>query len=78
MDNSKRQLVGAKQVAEILGISVPYAYKIIEKLNKELEKEGYLTIHGKVDSQYLFNRYFPDSNMVNAVSSRERRSYAAV
>lgn len=68
MDNNMRQLVGAKQVAEILGISVSYAYKVIDKLNQELEKDGYLTIHGKVDSQYLFDRYFPNFKNGSTVS----------
>lgn len=58
MDNS-RKLLNAKEVAELLGISNSYAYKVIEKLNKELEKAGYLTISGKVDSLYLIKRYFP-------------------
>lgn len=44
MENNIRQLIGAKQVSEILGISNSYAYKIIEELNLELEKAEYLTI----------------------------------
>ena len=56
----KRELVGAEQVAEILGISVSYAYKVIGKLNAELKKDGFLIIHGKVDSLYLARRFFPE------------------
>ena len=58
MENT-RKLLNAKEVAELLGISNSYAYKVIEKLNGELEKAGYLTISGKVDSLYLMKRYFP-------------------
>lgn len=58
MDNN-RKLLNAKEVAELLGISNSYAYKVIDKLNSELEKAGYLTISGKVDSLYLMKRYFP-------------------
>lgn len=54
-----RKLLNAKEVAEILSISNSYAYKVIEQLNSELEKAGYLTISGKVDSLYLTRRYFP-------------------
>lgn len=54
-----RRMLSAKEVAEVLEISNSYAYKIIERLNKELEKSGYLTIPGKVDSLYLEKRYFP-------------------
>ena len=58
MENTRKMLC-AKEVSEILGISNSFAYKVIEKLNRELEKAGYLTIHGKVDSLYLTKRYFP-------------------
>lgn len=58
MENN-RKLLNAKEVAELLGISNSYAYKVIDKLNGELEKAGYLTISGKVDSLYLTKRYFP-------------------
>lgn len=54
-----RKMLNAKEVAELLDISNSYAYKVIDQLNKELEKAGYLTIHGKVDSLYLKKRYFP-------------------
>lgn len=59
MEESKRMMYSAKQVSEVLGISVSYAYKIIDRLNKELIKSGYLVIPGKIDSQYLQNRFFP-------------------
>ena len=40
MESNTRKLINAEQVAEILGISASYAYKIIDRLNKELEKSG--------------------------------------
>ena len=57
--NKNRRLLNAKEVAEMLSISDSYAYKVIDKLNRELEKAGYLTISGKVDSLYLTKRFFP-------------------
>ena len=54
-----RRLINAKEVAEVLSISSSYAYKVIDQLNKELQKAGYLTIPGKVDALYLQKRYFP-------------------
>ena len=59
-----RKMLRAKEVAEIFEISVSYAYKIIEQLNKELTNAGYLTIQGKVDSHYLYQRYFPEVNHI--------------
>ena len=67
MDERTRKLLNAQQVSEYLGISVSYAYKIIDKLNRELEKAGYLTIHGKVDSLYLTRRYFPTPELTHSV-----------
>ena len=64
MDNITRQLLGAKEVSELLGISSSYAYKIIDQLNSELEKAGYLTIRGKVDSLYLSKRFFPPADHI--------------
>ena len=69
MDYSKRQLIGAAQVSELLGISLSYAYKVIGQLNRELEGAGYLTINGKVDSLYLQKRFFPEQNMIQAENS---------
>lgn len=41
----RRKMLSAKEVSELLDISNSYAYKVINQLNKELEKAGYLTIH---------------------------------
>ena len=62
--NSTRKMLNAKQVAELLGISVSYAYKVIEQLNREVSKAGYLTINGKVDSLYLIKRFFPNEEHI--------------
>lgn len=35
-----------EEVAEEMGVSVPYAYKLIRKLNKELKATGCITISG--------------------------------
>ena len=43
-------------VAEELGVSVSYAYKIIRKLNAELENKGIITIAGRVNKQYFTER----------------------
>ena len=40
------KFIRAEEVAEIMEISVPYAYKIIKQLNEELDAKGYITITG--------------------------------
>lgn len=64
MNITERKMLNSKQVAEILGISVSYAYKVIDQLNKELNQAGYLTISGKVDSLYLYKRFFPKADNI--------------
>lgn len=65
MNITERKMLNAKQVAELLDISVSYAYKVIDQLNKELSKAGYLTISGKVDSLYLYKRFFPKEECID-------------
>lgn len=71
MDENTGRMLSSNQVAEILGISVSYAYKIIDQLNRELEKAGYLTLHGKVDSLYLSKRFFPSSEQIQLQNRKE-------
>lgn len=42
-----------EEVAQELGISKSYAYKIVRRLNEELKKKGYLTISGRVSREYF-------------------------
>lgn len=43
-------------VAEELGISKSYAYKIVQKLNEELKSMGYLTVSGRVSKKYFMEK----------------------
>lgn len=45
-----------EEVAEELGVSKSYAYKIVQKLNTELKSQGFITISGRVNKQYFFER----------------------
>ncbi len=48
----------ALEVAKILGVSRGHAYKLIQKLNKELADKGYLVVAGKVPVRYFEERYY--------------------
>lgn len=54
----KNRFMRVNEVAEALEVSVPYAYKIIRKLNEELESEGYLTVKGRVNRDYFYERIY--------------------
>ena len=42
-----------QDVADELGISKSYAYKIVQKLNEELKAQGFITISGRINKQYF-------------------------
>ena len=44
------------EVAQELGISKSYAYKIVQKLNAELKEKGFMRISGRVNKQYFMER----------------------
>ena len=44
------------EVAQELGISKSYAYKIVQKLNAEFSSKGFLTISARVNKQYFMDR----------------------
>lgn len=52
------RLMDATEVAEQLGTSKAYTYKVIRKLNAELAKKGCLIVQGKVSRMYFEERYF--------------------
>lgn len=52
------KFIRAEEVAEIMEISVPYAYKIIKQLNEELDAKGYITITGRVNREYFNERVY--------------------
>ena len=46
------------EVAEELDVSVPYAYKLIKKLNEELKKTGCITIAGRIDRKFFYEKFY--------------------
>ena len=46
-----------EEVAQELGISKSYAYKVIHKLNAELQDKGYLTISGRVNRNFFMEKF---------------------
>ncbi len=52
------KFIRAGEVAEVMEISVPYAYKIIRKLNQELSDKGFITVTGRVNRDYFNERVY--------------------
>ena len=43
-------------VAEELGVSKSYAYKIVRRLNAELKDMGYMTVAGRINKKYFMEK----------------------
>jgi len=50
------------EVAEALGVSVPYAYKLIRSMNEELRKTGCITISGRIDRKFFYEKFYGTRN----------------
>lgn len=50
--------ITAAEMAEMLGISKPYAYKLIKQMNEELDAKGFITIPGKVAIKYFEEKFY--------------------
>ena len=48
----------AKEVADILSISKGHSYKLIQKMNQELSRQGYMIVAGKISIRYFKERFY--------------------
>ena len=48
----------AEEVAEVLDVSVSFAYKVMKQMNDELKAKGYITISGRVNREYFYERLY--------------------
>lgn len=46
----------ADDVARIMKISKSHAYKIVRALNEELNSKGYITISGRLNKNFFFDK----------------------
>ncbi len=56
--NENKIYISALELSEMLGISLGYAYKIIRRMNKDLEEQGFLVISGKLPRRYFEQHWF--------------------
>jgi predicted transcriptional regulator len=49
----KPKFLQAEEVASILGVSKSTAYRLIVRLNAELNEQGFVTIRGKISKRYF-------------------------
>lgn len=57
-----KMFMRVEEVAEELGVSVPYAYKLIRSMNEELRKTGCITISGRIDRKFFHEKFYGTRN----------------
>lgn len=57
-----KQVLTAKDVAEICNISESKAYAIIKQLNEELKAKGFIVFRGRVSKAYFMEKMYGMSN----------------
>ena len=58
LTNTNVYCITADEVAELLGVSRGYAYKVIRGLNDELADKGFRVISGKVPRKYFQEKFY--------------------
>ena len=55
---NQQPFIHAAEVAAALGVSKPYAYKLVREMNEELRQKGFLTIPGRVSRRYFEKKFY--------------------
>lgn len=58
------QFLNANEVAEDLDVSRSTAYRVIKRLNNELNGRGFLTVAGKVSKKYFAERVYAGEELM--------------
>lgn len=59
--------ITADELSKMMEISKGHAYKIIHRLNEELQADGYITVSGRVPRKYFEKRCYGVKEEMNAV-----------
>ena len=66
------------EVAEELGVSKPYAYKLIKRMNEELAQTGCITIAGRIDRKMLIDSFMKNSTVRGLRRKGRRAEYGRI
>ena len=55
---AERMFMRVGEVAEALDVSKPYAYRLIRELNEELRRKGCITIAGRIDRMFFYEKFY--------------------
>ena len=54
----KKFLMTANEVMDELGVSRAFAYRLMQKMNRELEEKGFTVINGTVSRKYFEEQFY--------------------
>jgi len=55
---SEKLFMRVKEGARELDVSESYAYKLVHELNEELKAKGCITLQGRVDRKYFYEKIY--------------------
>lgn len=55
---AEKMFMRVNEIAEVLDVSEPYAYKLVREMNAELKKKGFTTIAGRVSRQFFNEKFY--------------------
>lgn len=54
----EKMFLKVSDVMKVLDVSESYAYKLIRKLNKELENKGCFVMAGRIDRKFFYEHFY--------------------
>ncbi|MFV0479006.1 MAG: DNA-binding protein [Anaerorhabdus sp.] len=54
----KSKFITAEEMSKELGVSKPFAYKVVRQLNDELKSKGFMIVSGKVSRIYYEEKFY--------------------
>ena len=54
----KSKFITSIEVAQELGVSQSFAYKVVRQLNDELKRKGFMTVSGKVSRTFYEEKFY--------------------
>ena len=58
MIDMNKMYLTAEEIAEILGVSKGFAYRLIRNLNAELKAKGFIVVAGKLPTKYFKEKIY--------------------
>ncbi len=54
----KSKFITSSEVAQELGVSQSFAYKVVRQLNEELRNKGFMVVSGKVSRAFYEEKFY--------------------